>query len=85
MWCDVMIRKIKILFVLSLLLLVSIGAVSAIEDADMNITSSDGDIIETSDAIDVVMVKLKPKMKVDRYDLGAMINGLDRKRKRKKR
>ena len=35
-----------------------------------------------SDAIDVVMVKLKPKMKVDRYDLGAMINGLDRKRKR---
>ena len=54
MWCDVMIRKIKILFVLSLLLLVSIGAVSAIEDADMNITSSDGDIIETSDAIDVV-------------------------------
>lgn len=34
-----------------------------------------------SDAIDVVMVKLKPKMKVDRYDLGAMINGLDRKRK----
>ena len=35
-----------------------------------------------SDAIDVVMIKLKPKMKVDRYDLGAMINGLDRKRKR---
>ena len=35
-----------------------------------------------SDAIDVVMVKLKSKMKVDRYDLGAMINGLDRKRKR---
>lgn len=35
-----------------------------------------------SDAIDVVMVKLKPKMKVDRYDLGAVINGLDRKRKR---
>ena len=49
-----MIRKINILFVLSLLLLVSIGAASAMEDTDMNITSSDEAIMETSDAIDVV-------------------------------
>lgn len=34
-----------------------------------------------TDAIDDVMVKLKNKMKVDRYDLGAIINGLDAKRK----
>ena len=49
-----MIRKIKILFVLSLLLFVSMSAVSAMDDADMNITSSDDAVMETSDAIDVV-------------------------------
>ena len=47
-------RKIKILLVLSLLLFVSMSAVSALDDADMNITSSDEAVMETSDAIDVV-------------------------------
>lgn len=34
-----------------------------------------------ADAISDVMPKLKNKMKVDKYELGAIINGLDRKRK----
>ena len=32
------------------------------------------------DVVNEVMVKLKSKMKVDKYDLGVMINGLDQKR-----
>ncbi len=34
-----------------------------------------------ADAISDVILKLKNKMKVDKYDLGIIINGLDRKRK----
>lgn len=34
-----------------------------------------------TDPVDEVMIKLKNKMKVDKYDLGLMINGLDRSRK----
>ena len=34
-----------------------------------------------ADAISDVILKLKNKIKVDKYDLGIIINGLDRKRK----
>ena len=34
-----------------------------------------------TDAVDEVLVKLKNKMRVDKYDLGAMINALDKRRK----
>lgn len=33
------------------------------------------------DPVNETMVKLKSKMRVDKYDLGVMINGLDRTRK----
>ncbi len=33
------------------------------------------------DSVNETMTKLKSKMKVDKYDLGIMINGLDRTRK----
>ena len=31
-----------------------------------------------TDAIDEVMIKLKDKMKVDKYEIGVMINSLDK-------
>lgn len=34
-----------------------------------------------ADSVNEVLPKLKNKMKVDKYDLGIMINGLDKKRK----
>lgn len=34
-----------------------------------------------ADAVNEVIPKLKNKMKVDKYDLGIIINGLDQKRK----
>lgn len=34
-----------------------------------------------ADSVNEVLPKLKNKMKVDKYDLGIMINGLDQKRK----
>lgn len=34
-----------------------------------------------ADVVSNVILKLKNKMKVDKYDLGIIINGLDRKRK----
>ena len=36
---------------------------------------------KSADVISEVICKLKNKMKVDKYELGAIINGLDRKRK----
>ena len=36
---------------------------------------------KSADVISEVLCKLKNKMKVDKYELGAIINGLDRKRK----
>lgn len=36
-----------------------------------------------ADPVNEVMVKLKNKMKVDKYDLGLMINGLYKSRKNK--
>ena len=36
---------------------------------------------KSANVISEVICKLKNKMKVDKYELGAIINGLDRKRK----
>ena len=54
MWCYVMIKKINLLLVLSLLLFVSISAVSAMEDTNSTMETSDEtivDMVESNDSL----------------------------------